>query len=144
MDGFSQVLHPQTMSVLTLSRKFQKLGFLLALITLWMFKHDIVTLLFLSFSGVFFVGLEQSVCLIGSSSSLNESLSWETFVMLDRSEMLHDGLLQLDSGMSLLTIEDFDDMLQSVSAKTVSNSPEDRLGTPQLKHVKGSSDFVRG
>ena len=64
--------------------------------------------------------------------------------MLDRSEMLHDGLLQLDSGMSLLTIEDFDDRLQFVSAKTVSNSPEDRLGTPQLKHVKGSSDFVRG
>ena len=57
--------------------------------------------------------------------------------MLDKSEMLHDRLLQLDCGMSLLTIEDFDDKSQSDSlfAKTESNNLEDRFGTPKLKNV---------
>ena len=127
------------MSVLKLSRKFQKLGFLLALITLWMFRQDVVTFCYFSLSGVFFVGLEQSGCL-WSSSNLNESLPWVSFVMFDRSEMLHDGLLQLDSGMSLLKIEDVDERSQSdsVFAKTVSNSLEDRFGTPQLKQLNSS------
>ena len=71
------------------------------------------------------MGLEQSGCL-WSSSNLNESLPWVSFAIFDRSEMLHDGLLQLDSGMSLLKIEDFDKRSHSDSlvAKTVSNSLE--------------------
>ena len=79
--------------------------------------------------------LEQSGCL-WSSSNLNESLPWVSFAMLERCEMLHDGLLQLDSEMSLLAMVVFDDISQSdpVLAKTVSNSLEDRFGMPQLIH----------
>lgn len=67
--------------------------------------------------------------------------------MLKMSEILQDILLSLDSGMSLVWIEDpvmlwFSPvwLVAARSLNTVSNNPEEKFGIPQLKQVKLSSE----
>ncbi|KAH3820813.1 hypothetical protein DPMN_122562 [Dreissena polymorpha] len=71
---FNHVSHPQTMSLETESRKFQKLAFLLALVTLWMLRLATVMLFVRSLLRCFFLGLEQRGVLLSNSCEEHEDL----------------------------------------------------------------------
>ena len=95
------------------------------------------------------MGLEHNGCL-PSSSRREESLRGE-FGMLERLDISQEALLPVDSGMSLLQIEDSDEpvlllvtLLVNESIHTVSKSPLEKFGIPQLKQVKVSSERVYG
>ena len=95
------------------------------------------------------MGLEHNGCL-SSTSRRDESLT-DAFEMLERLEILQEVLLRVDSGMSLLQMDDsegawllFATWLVIESSKTVSKSPLEKFGIPQLKQVKVSSERVYG
>ena len=95
------------------------------------------------------MGLEHNGCPI-SSSRRDESLT-DAFEMLERLEILQEVLLRVDSGMSLLQMDDsegawllFATWLVIESPQTVSKSPLEKFGIPQLKQVKVSSEHVNG
>ena len=95
------------------------------------------------------MGPEDNGCL-SSSLRRDESLT-DAFEMLERLEILQEVLLRVDSGMSLLQMDDsegpwllFATWLVIESPKTVSKSPLEKFGIPQLKQVKVSSERVYG
>ena len=99
MDGFNQVSHPQMMSQLTESMKFQKLAFFLELETLWMLRLATLMLLVASLCCCLGIGLEHD----GLKVLLLDVLL-QVFDMLEKLEMLQLDTLSC-SEMSLLTTE---------------------------------------